>query len=165
MKRCPAICALLIMAAPAFAQFQGRFSVAERTYPAGDRSHHVVATFTLKNVSGKPMRIGASESANPCRGYSVEITAIRPKHSLKPGGILGSCPGPNMVVLAPGETHTEKVDVTMRDYSNFLDTPGDYRVRLVRQVQYFENPAQTLSVMAGSEQTFSAVFVVHMTRR
>lgn len=117
-----------------------------------------MATFTLKNTSGKPLRIPAGP-ANLCGGYFVEITAIRPRRDLKPAGIVGDCLGPNIVVLAPGESRVDKVDVTLLDYNNFLDTPGDYRIRLVRHQQYADADKE---VSIGQSQSFTAEFVAHM---
>jgi hypothetical protein len=153
------VCALLTcVSGSASAQLRGHFSLARGTYVAADRSHHVLATFTMKNVSGKPLRVPA-EPANLCGGYSVEITAIRPRRELKPKGIAGDCLGPNTVVLSPGETRVEKVDVTMLDYNNFLDTPGDYRIRLVRHLQYADADKE---VSIGQSQRFRDEFIVHM---
>ncbi len=157
---------LALAASNAFAQFQGHFSLPKRTYPAGDRGHHIVATFTVKNVSGKPWRIVVAPQ-NLCGGYFVEITAIRPRRELKPGGIVGDCLGPNTIVLAPGESRVDNVDVTILDYNNFLDTPGDYRIRLVRNLEYMaDHPSARSSVSTGGgKQRFATEFVVHMEPR
>ena len=159
------VCALLsCLSAGASAQFRGNFSLPRRTYVAADRSHHVLATFTLTNASSRPLRVPAGP-ANLCGGYFAEITAIRPRRELKPKGIAGDCLGPSTVILAPGESRAETVDVTVLDYNNFLDTPGEYRVRLVRRLPY-TNPENRPPIAplraSGTRQEFSSVFVLHM---
>ena len=155
---------LMLAGAPAPAQFVGRFSLPKHNYRAADRTDPVIVTFTLTNVSGNPLRIVADEKQPGCTGYGIEVTPLTWRRTTKPGGIVGSCPGPPTVVLLPGASRVEIVNATFLDYDNILDRPGRYRLR-VNRVVFYSTPDKISSFPMAStpHQRFTRYFIVTMT--
>jgi hypothetical protein len=166
MSRVASILLLGVVIAPwcVQAQLDAKLSLPKTTYRAGDRKDAIIVSIQLTNVGKKPIRIIPLEA---CAGLTVgiEVTPIEPWRKRKPYGIAGDCIGSaRTVVLAAGETRTESFNATQRDFTNELDVPGRYRLRVTRIIQYSSAEGAPEFLLRYPQKQFTHDFIVTMER-
>lgn len=136
MLRLTAFCLIcwVILAAPAFAQLQGRFYLDKNEFIAGEP---VYLHFEVTNVGKETTQIQTAYRYSFCAGYQIKISdgsppPVRPSDGCALGGKGGSCASSD-APLASGERKTE--DLLLNDERD-LSKPGMYYITATRVLPY-----------------------------
>jgi hypothetical protein len=112
-------------------QLDGGFTLSKAAYLTGEP---VFLSFTVKNVSMRPILIRTASPLSFCSGYQFELKGARDREATgcRQTGAGGSCASSD-AVLTPGKSHTDRILLNAR-YD--LRQSGSYSLHVTYRLNY-----------------------------